>query len=259
MKLPYYEVAAFTTNPFGGNPAGVCPLAAWLPDAVLQNIAANNNLAETAFTVRRDDDFELRWFTPTVEVDLCGHATLAAAFVLFNELSVRSDQIRFHSRSGVLTVSRERDLLTLNFPSRPATRCITPEALISGVGATPAEVFKTRDYLAVFASEAEVRVLKPDFASLKSLDCLGIIVTAPGDDCDFVSRFFAPGAGINEDHVTGSAHCTLIPFWATRLGKNKFFARQISSRGGELFCEQVAERVRIGGRAVMYLRGEITV
>ena len=219
MKLPYYEVAAFTTNPFGGNPAGVCPLDSWLPDAVLQYIAANNNLAETAFTVRRGDDFELRWFTPTIEVDLCGHATLAAAFVLFTELNVRSEQIQFHSRSGLLTVSRERDLLTLDFPSWPATPCAAPEALIQGLGATPAEVFKARDYMAVFESAAQVRALKPDFATLQTLDCLGIIVTAPGDDCDFVSRFFAPGAGINEDHVTGSAHCTLIPFWAKQIGR----------------------------------------
>lgn len=257
MKLPYYEVSAFTTNPFGGNPAGVCPLDAWLSDSVLQSIAANNNLAETAFTVPRGDDFELRWRTPTVEVDLCGHATLAAAFVLFSECGISGNSIRFHSRSGLLTVSRERDLLTLDFPSRPALACIAPKELIRGLGATPNEVLKSRDYLAVFASEAEVRALNPDFAALKALDCLGIIATAPGDDCDFVSRFFAPGAGINEDPVTGSAHCTLIPFWAARLGKTKLFARQVSQRGGELFCEHTGERVKIGGRAALYLRGEI--
>jgi PhzF family phenazine biosynthesis protein len=259
MILPYYEVSAFTTNPFGGNPAGVCPLDAWLPDAVLQNIATNNNLAETAFTVPRGNDFELRWFTPTIEMDLCGHATLAAASVLFTEHGWRGDEIRFHSRSGLLTVSREQTLLTLDFPARLPLPVGLPEALIQGLGLAPQEVFKARDFLVVYASAAEVRNLKPDFARLKTLDCLGIIATAPGTDADFVSRFFAPGAGVDEDPVTGSAHCTLIPFWSQRLGKTKLFARQVSQRGGELFCELVGERVRIGGRAAHYLRGEIQI
>lgn len=289
MKLPYYEVSAFTTNPFGGNPAGVCVLDAWLPDAVLLGIAANNNLAETAFVVphvpvsaaqipsprpsprlggERETElrggssgcnFELRWFTPTVEMDLCGHATLAAASVLFHERGLGGQEIRFQSRSGVLTVTRNQDLLTLDFPARPPAPSVAPEALLHGLGAKPKETFKARDYLAVFGSEAEVRELKPDFALLKNLDCLGTIVTAPGTDCDFVSRFFAPGVGVAEDPVTGSAHCTLIPFWAERLGKAKLFARQVSARGGELFCEQVGERVKIGGRAVHYLCGEIKI
>jgi len=259
MKLPYYEISAFTTNPFGGNPAGVCPLERWLPDAVLQGIAANNNLAETAFTAPRGDDFELRWFTPAVEMDLCGHATLAAASVLFNERGLPGDNVRFHSRSGELNVARAGDMLTLDFPSRPPAPCTVPEALIRGLGAKPSEVLKARDYLAVFASEAKVRALHPDFVALKTLDCLGIIVTAPGGDCDFVSRFFTPAAGVDEDPVTGSAHCTLIPYWATRLGKAKTHARQVSARGGELFCELVGERVRIGGTAMLYLRGEIQV
>lgn len=257
MNLPYYEVSAFTKNPFGGNPAGVCPLAAWLPDALLLNIAANNNLAETAFTVPRGNDFELRWFTPAVEMDLCGHATLAAAFILFNEPGVRPDAIRFHSRSGWLTVMREHELLMLDFPSRPPAPAVVPQALLQGLGATPREVLKARDYLAVFATEAEVRALKPDFAVLKALDCLGIIATAPGGECDFVSRFFAPGAGVDEDPVTGSAHCTLIPYWAQRLNKPKLWARQVSARGGELTCEHAGDRVRIGGHATLYLRGEI--
>jgi predicted PhzF superfamily epimerase YddE/YHI9 len=289
MKLPYYEVSAFTTNPFGGNPAGVCPLDAWLPDVLLQGIAANNNLAETAFVVpcaqvsaaqipsprpsprlggeretetcggSSGSEFELRWFTPTMEMDLCGHATLAAASVLFDERGLRGNEVRFHSRSGLLTVSRDEDLLTLDFPSRPPILSVVLEVLVRGLGATPEKVFKARDYLAVFASEAEVRALKPDFAMLKTLDCLGIIATAPGDDCDFVSRFFAPGAGVDEDPVTGSAHCTLIPFWAQHLGKTKLFARQVSPRGGELFCELLGARVRIGGRATLYLHGEIVV
>jgi PhzF family phenazine biosynthesis protein len=261
MKLPYYEVSAFTTNPFGGNPAGVCPLNAWLPDATLQGIAANNNLAETAFTVPRGSDFDLRWFTPTVEVDLCGHATLAAASVLFNQHGVTGTEIRFHSRSGLLSVSRSDDVLTLDFPSRPGVPAEpkTLPGLIAGLGAQPSSVLKSRDYLAIFSNAEEVRALRPDFAALKKLDSLGIIATAPGDDCDFVSRFFAPGAGIDEDPVTGSAHCTLIPYWAGQLGRNKLSARQISQRGGELFCELAGDRVRIGGKAVLYLRGEIDV
>jgi PhzF family phenazine biosynthesis protein len=229
----------------------------WLPDSVLQNIAANNNLAETAFTVPRGNDFDLRWFTPTVEMDLCGHATLAAAFVLFNERALQGGEVHFHSRSGVLTVTRADDLLTLDFPSRPPTTCVAPEALLRGLGTEPVEVLKARDYLAVFANEAEVQALQPDFAALATLDCLGIIATAPGGNCDFVSRFFAPGAGVNEDPVTGSAHCTLIPYWARRLDKTKLFARQVSQRGGELICELAGERVRIGGKAALYLRGEI--
>jgi PhzF family phenazine biosynthesis protein len=257
MRLPYYEVAAFTTAAFGGNPAGVCLLAGWLADAVLQQIAANNKLSETAFLVPRGAEFELRWFTPTTEVDLCGHATLAAAAVLWGEGRLPEETVRFQSRSGVLPVTRQGDVLTLDFPSRPPFPIAAPAALSSGLRATPREVHQARDCLALLASEAEVRALRPDFALLKTLDCLGIIATAPGTDCDFVSRFFAPRAGIDEDPVTGSAHCTLIPFWAARLGKTTLSARQLSLRGGVLDCELVGDRVRIGGRAVLYLRGEI--
>ena len=259
MKIPCYQVDAFASAVFRGNPAAVCPLEAWLPDATLQNIAAENNLSETAFTVPRGDEFELRWFTPTLEMDLCGHATLAAAFVLFTEQKISSNAIRFHSRSGILTVTRDGDVLTLDFPARPPQPIAVPEMLANGLAARPTSTLKSRDYLAVFDSAETVRALTPDFATLKSLDCLGIIVTAPGADCDFVSRFFAPAAGVDEDPVTGSAHCTLIPYWAQRLGKNKLFARQISRRGGELFCELAGDRVRIGGKAVLYLRGEIVL
>lgn len=259
MRIPYYEVSAFTSDPFGGNPAGVCLLESWLSDTTLQKIAANNNLAETAFLVPRDGDFELRWFTPTIEIDLCGHATLASAFVLFHQHGVGGKEIRFHSRSGVLAVVRDGELLALDFPARPASPCAAPEELWRGLGALPAAVLKARDYLAIFESAEAVRSLRPDFAQLGKLDCLGIIATAPGDDCDFVSRFFAPAAGVNEDPVTGSAHCTLIPYWAQRLGKTKLFARQVSQRGGELFCELTGDRVRIGGKAVLYLRGEIEI
>ncbi len=260
MKLPLYQIDAFTGAVFGGNPAAVCPLPAWLADVTLQNIAAENNLAETAFLVARGDDYELRWFTPTIEIDLCGHATLAAAFALNTELGVRTNPIRFHSHSGVLAVFHDAaGLFTLDFPTRPGAPCVAPETLTRGLGARPVEISKARDYLAVFTNEAEVRALNPDFAALKTLDSLGIIATAPGGDSDFVSRFFAPGAGVDEDPVTGSSHCTLIPYWAQRLGKTKLFARQISRRGGELFCELAGDRVHIGGKAVLYLRGEIEI
>ncbi len=256
MKMPYFEVDAFASKPFHGNPAGVCPLANWLPDATMQSIAAENNLSETAFFVPRGNDYELRWFTPKVEMDLCGHATLASAFILFSELGFRGDSVRFHTRSGILSVTREDDVLTLDFPSRPPASCTVPEALIRSLGRKPVEVLKARDYFVIFATEDDVRSLQPDFAGLGTLDA-SVIVTAPGSDCDFVSRFFAPTAGIPEDPVTGSAHCTLIPYWSQRLGKAKLFARQISKRGGELFCSDAGERVRIGGKAVLYLKGEI--
>jgi predicted PhzF superfamily epimerase YddE/YHI9 len=259
MKIPCYQVDAFTSAVFRGNPAAVCLLDAWLPDATLQNIAAENNLSETAFVIPSGGEFDLRWFTPTMEMDLCGHATLAAAFILFTEQNFSGNVIHFHSRSGVLTVTRAGEMFTLNFPSRPAIHCPEPEELLRGLGARPAFVLKSRDFLAVFATEAEIHDLRPDFAMLKNLDCVGIIATAPGENCDFVSRFFAPAAGVDEDPVTGSAHCTLIPYWAARLGKNKLPAHQISRRGGELFCELVGDRVHIGGKAVLYLRGEIVL
>jgi predicted PhzF superfamily epimerase YddE/YHI9 len=261
MKLSYFQVDAFSSEPFHGNPAGVCLLERWLSDSTLQNVAAENNLSETAFLVRRGGnvDFDLRWFTPATEVDLCGHATLASAFVLFAELGESGNEIRFSSRSGILKVARENELLVLDFPARPATPCRPPEPLLRGLGKAPSETRKARDYLAVFASAAEVLALRPDFTALATLDCLGIIATAPGEDCDFVSRFFAPGAGIPEDPVTGSAHCTLIPYWSQRLGRERLFARQVSSRGGELFCRQAGERVFIGGKAVLYSKGHIEI
>ncbi|MEK7951028.1 PhzF family phenazine biosynthesis protein [Luteolibacter soli] len=260
MSIPYYQVDAFTDRLFGGNPAGVCLLTDWLPDHVLQSIAAENNLAETAFVIQRDSFFDLRWFTPELEVDLCGHATLASAHVIFRHLGYRGSVVRFQTRSGILSVSREEgERLTLDFPARPADLCDTPAALAAGLGATPVVTGKARDYLAVFESEEEVRHLKPDMAALARLDCLGIIATAPGVDCDFVSRFFAPGAGVPEDPVTGSAHCTLIPYWAGRLGRTKLHARQVSQRGGELFCEHRSDRVGIGGHAVTYSSGFLHV
>lgn len=258
MRIQYFEVDAFASKPFHGNPAGVCPLAKWLDNATMQNIAAENNLSETAFFVPRGSDYELRWFTPTTEVDLCGHATLASAFILFSELGARGNAVRFHSQSGVLTVSKNNDVLTLDFPSRPPSPCTVSNALIRGLGKEPIEILKARDYFCVFDTEQSVRSLKPDFALLGTLD-EKVIVTAPGKDCEFVSRFFAPTAGVPEDPVTGSAHCSLIPYWAERLSKTKLFARQVSKRGGELYCELAGERVLIGGKAVLYSRGHIEI
>jgi len=260
MKLPYFQVDAFTSRPFAGNPAGVCLLDHWLPDSLLQAIASENNLSETAFLVPRGSDFELRWFTPKIEVDLCGHATLASAFVLFNQYQAIGDVVRFQSRrSGLLTVARRGDMLELDFPSRPPEPCRAPDRLVPALGAQPAEILRARDYLCVFENEAEIRALQPLFAELAALDLHATIVTAPGTDCDFVSRFFAPAAGIDEDPVTGSAHCTLIPYWSRRLGKTRLSARQVSRRGGELFCRDAGERVGIGGHAVLHIRGEIHI
>jgi PhzF family phenazine biosynthesis protein len=259
MRIPYFRVNAFTSSPFGGNPAGVCPLERWLPNEILQRIAAENNLSETAFFTRAKDEFRLRWFTPALEVDLCGHATLASAFVLFKELGHKEQTVRFQTLSGALSATARDDVIELDFPSRPPAACSTPENLLRGLGSKPAEVLKSRDYLAVFNTAEEVAALEPDMQALSQLDSLGVIVTAPGGGADFVSRFFAPRVGVPEDPVTGSAHCTLIPYWAQKLGKSELFAKQISKRGGELFCRNAGERVIIGGRAVVYSRGELEI
>lgn len=259
MSIPYYQVDAFTHQVFGGNPAGVCLLESWLPDAVLQKIALENNLSETAFVVRKGDEFELRWMTPTVEVDLCGHATLAPAFVIFTELGYTGSEIRFNTKAGPLGATRDGDRIVLDFPAWAAKPCEMPAALVEALGWIPRELYRTRDYLAVFSNEDEVLSLKPNFAQLAQLDCLGVICTAPGRDADFVSRFFAPGAGIPEDPVTGSAHCTLTPFWSQKLGKPKLHARQLSARRGELWCEDRGERVGIGGQCALYSRAQLEV
>ena len=257
MHAAYFHVDAFTQDLFGGNPAGVCILDTWPEDGILQQIAAENNLSETAFLEGSNGHWNLRWFTPTTEVDLCGHATLAAAFVIYTELKITRHTIEFESASGGLTAPMEDGVVMLDFPSRPGVKISAPDALIRGLGLTPEAVLKSRDYLAVLGNEPEVRNLIPDFESLAELDCLGIIATAPGNDVDFVSRFFAPRAGIPEDPVTGSAHCTLIPYWAERLGKERLIARQLSRRGGTLHCQIHADRVSIGGHAMLYSRAEI--
>lgn len=261
LTIPIYQVDAFTDKLFGGNPAAVCPLIEWLPAPLMQKIAAENNLAETAFFIRQGNDFELRWFTPESEVDLCGHATLATAHVLFKQLNYASNTIHFHTlKAGTLTVSKENDLYTLNFPSRPPHACEVPVGLIEALGGLePIEILRSRDYFIVYENEDMVKSLKPDFSKLKQIDSLGFVVTAPGLNSDFVSRFFAPAVGIDEDPVTGSAHCNLIPYWASKLGKDKLHAYQVSARKGELWCELQGERVLMSGRAVTYLQGEIFV
>ena len=259
MKIPMYQVDAFTDKIFGGNPAAVCPLDSWLPAATMQVIAAENNLAETAFFIRDKDRFEIRWFTPAIEIDLCGHATLASAHVIFHHQGYDGAQIRFMSKSGELRALNKDGLIHLDFPAADPVPAGAPDALVKGLGKKPREVFKGRDYLAVFDREADVASIAPDFAALGKLDCLGIIATAKGETCDFVSRFFAPRAGVPEDPVTGSAHTLLIPFWAKRLGKTVLRAVQVSKRRGELFCEHLGGRVLIGGRAVTFFQGTIEI
>ena len=259
MKLPLYQVDAFTGRLFGGNPAAVVLLEDWLPDETLAAISAENNLAETAFVIPRTGVVPLRWFTPAVEVDLCGHATLASAHVLLRHHFPQREMAVFSTRSGNLSVTRDGDLLNMNFPSRPGKPVEISDALESALGARPREAHLARDLMVVFKSEAEVRSLRPDFQRIAALDAFAVIATAPGDEADFVSRFFAPRAGIPEDPVTGSAHCTLVPYWSARIGKARLHARQLSARGGELYCEHRGDRVVIGGRTVEYLRGEISL
>jgi predicted PhzF superfamily epimerase YddE/YHI9 len=259
MQIPIYQVDAFTDRLFGGNPAAVCPLETWLDDATMQAVAEENNLSETAFFVPKGGDFEIRWFTPKIEIHLAGHPTLATAHVIYEHLGYKGPRIRFLSRSGELLVERKNGLLLMDFPAYEAAPLETPESLSRGLGKKPRETLLGRDFLAVFDSEQDVLGLEPDFALLGKLDCLGIIVTAPGKMCDFVSRFFAPRAGILEDPVTGSAHTLLIPYWARRLGKNTLHTFQVSKRRGELFCEYRGDRVGIAGRAVTYMTGTIEV
>jgi PhzF family phenazine biosynthesis protein len=253
-----YQVDAFAGHVFSGNPAAVCQLENWLPDAQMQAIAAENNLANTAFLVRNGAGYKLRWFTPLVEVEICGHATLASASVILNDFTPGERSVSFDTKSGVLTVTREGDLYSLDFPSRPPEPCsnVYP-GLISALGRQPEAVLAARDYLVVYGSEDELRSLRPDMSALMKIDRFGVITTAPGRDADFVSRFFAPAKGVPEDPVTGSAHCTLIPYWSKRLGKRKLHAYQVSPRGGELWCEDRGARVTISGKAVRFFEGAI--
>ncbi len=264
-RLPLYQIDAFTSAVFKGNPAGVVPLDAWLPEPTMQAIAAENNLAETAFFVRENDGWGLRWFTPTVEVDLCGHATLASAHLIFSKLAPGLTRARFSTRSGILEVTKHGDVLALDFPSNPPKRIDDAAAIVAvgkALGKTPVELWKTHSFMAVYEKGADVRAMKPDMAAIAALpDTFAVMITAPGDEpgVDFVSRFFAPSKGIPEDPVTGSAHCALVPYWAKRLGKAKLTARQVSPRGGELECEDRGARTIIAGRAALYLEGTIYV
>jgi len=256
--MKYYVVDAFADKLFAGNPAGVCLPDIALSEAQMQSIAFENNLAETAFLIERDGYYDLRWFAPETEIDLCGHATLASAFVLMSTVHTDLNDVVFHTQSGVLNVSRDGEIYTLDFPSRLPVACAMPEALQEALGARVLETYKSRDLLAVLESEDAIAALKPDFSKLSAFkDTVAVIVTAKSREYDFVSRFFAPGAGINEDPVTGSSHCTLIPYWSKRLGKKRMAAAQLSLRGGVLYCKDEGERVNIGGKAVLYMSGEI--
>lgn len=260
MKIKQYQVDAFASRVFEGNPAAVCPLDSWPDDGLLQAIAQENNLSETAFFVPTANGFALRWFTPVEEVDLCGHATLATAHVIFEKLGYAKPSITFATHSGDLFVKKQGGLLQMDFPACPPVACAKPELLVQGLGgACPIEILVAADYMAVFESEAAVRAIKPDHALLSQLDLRGVIITAAGNDVDFVSRFFAPRLGVPEDPVTGSAHCQLTPYWAGKLGRNRLSARQVSQRGGNLTCELVANRVLISGSAVMFMEAEITL
>ena len=259
--LRYYIVDAFTDKPFGGNPAAVVPLSEWQDDGWLQNVAMEMNLSETAFLVKEDGGYRLRWFTPKVEVALCGHATLASAHVLWSEGYVRpAEEIRFHTKSGLLKAARKESWIELDFPAKPPTECTPSPGLLEALGATAKDVSRNQfDYLVEVESEAEVRRLAPDFARLASLEIRGVIVTSRSatPQYDFVSRFFAPRAGVNEDPVTGSAHCCLGPYWQERLGKSEFTAFQTSARGGVIRVRVAGDRTNLGGQAVTVLRGEL--
>ncbi|MCU0370008.1 MAG: PhzF family phenazine biosynthesis protein [Bacteroidales bacterium] len=260
MQVPLYQVDAFTDRLFGGNPAGVCPLEQWLPDETMQKIAMENNVSETAFFVKKGDGFHIRWFTPKVEVNLCGHATLASAHVIFQYMDFKGDMISMESRSGVLKVRKEGDLLILDFPGNKPQRTPLPDDFVQSLNITPVQCFRGKeDYLLLYKSQREIESLVPDFRRMEKTDARAVIVTAPGDRVDFVSRFFAPRVGIDEDPVTGSAHTVLIPFWAEKLGKTEMNALQLSRRGGVIFCRLNGDRVDIGGRAVTFMKGEMFI
>lgn len=258
LEIKRYQVDAFAEEIFKGNPAVVCPLDAWLPDDVMQRIALENNLSETAFYVKEGEGFRIRWFTPAVEVDLCGHATLATAFVLFHYENYKNDKIVFQSRSGALHVTKSNGLITLNFPADVTTEILVTPERYAGFPEKPSKIFKGKtDYMLVYDNESQIKNCKPDFATVKNIKARGIIVTAKGDSVDFVSRFFCPQSGIDEDPVTGSAHTTLTPFWASVLGKNQLTAKQISAREGKLLCELQGNRVAMSGTAKLFSTGVI--
>ncbi len=261
MKLTIYQIDAFANKVFSGNPAALVPLENWLDDSLMQQIAMENNLAETAYFVKTEAGYHLRWFTPEYEIDLCGHATLASAYVIKNFVEPHIAEINFSTqKAGILKASAKDGLYTLDFPSRPPQTCEVPDGLLQSLGIGNAvEVLRSRDYFVVLPDEDAVRNVEPDYNLMKELDTIGVIITAKGHNADVVSRCFYPGAGIPEDPVTGSAHCNVVPYWAEKLGKTKLFCQQLSSRGGDLLCELQGDRVLMSGKCVLYLQGEITV
>ncbi len=259
MEISLYQIDAFASKLFEGNPAAVCPLNEWLPDEVMQSIAKENNLSETAFFVSKGDGFHIRWFTPKNEVDLCGHATMASAYALFNILGYEKDKIEFESKSGILAVTRDNDWLVMDFPAQPSVPCEIPKEIIEAFDTMPIECLKAEDYIVVFDREIDIESASPDLGQLIKLDLRGVIITAQSGRYDFITRFFAPKYGIPEDPVTGSAYTQLAPYWASTLGSKRFRVKQVSSRGGELACEMLDDRVLIYGKAVKYLEGKINI
>jgi PhzF family phenazine biosynthesis protein len=259
MDISLYQIDAFASQSFEGNPAAVCPLEEWLPDMIMQSIAEENNLSETAFFVPKGDSYHIRWFTPKREVDLCGHATLATAYVLYNILGYQKGKISFDSRSGILNVTQDNEWLTLDFPAQPPSPCKTPQEIIAAFDITPIECLKSEDLIVVFEHASDVESADPDFSRLMEIDSRGVIITAKSNRWDFIARFFAPKYGIPEDPVTGSAYTQLAPYWSNKMGSKRFRVKQVSARGGELTCEVVADRVFISGRAIKYLEGKITI
>ncbi len=257
MKLNIYQIDAFAKESFKGNPAAVCPLDSWIDDNIMQSIAQENNLSETAFFVKNGDIFHIRWFTPTKEVDMCGHATLASAYVIFEILKYKNSEIIFNSKSGILKVKKSQDIYKMDFPAQKIDKCKLPNVVLEAFDKEPKESYKSMDYILVFENEDDILNIKPNFELLKGIDCRGVIVTAKSKEYDFVCRFFAPKYGVDEDPVTGSAFTQLIPYWAKLLKKDNFRARQVSKRGGELLCNLLGDRVEIAGYAKKYLEGEI--
>lgn len=259
MPIPIYQIDTFTDRLFSGNPAAVCPLDEWLDDNVMQSIAAENNLSETAFFVKEGDSYRIRWFTPTREVDLCGHATLASAYVYFKYINSDENSIKFNSSGEELIVIKSSEILSMDFPASMPEAAELSGALSSTLNIQPTEVLASEDYMLVYKNQEQIIQFRPPLKRLQEISLRGLIITAPGKDCDFVSRFFAPKYGIDEDPVTGSTHCTLVPYWSKKLGKNTLHAKQLSQRGGELFCEMNNDRVIISGRVVEYMRGTIDI
>ncbi|QFR49054.1 PhzF family phenazine biosynthesis protein [Sulfurimonas lithotrophica] len=259
MTLDMYQIDAFASKVFEGNPAAVIPLKEWLDDALMQKIAQENNLSETVFFVKEDEYYHIRWFTPNTEVDMCGHATLASAYVLFELLSFKDDVIAFNSKSGILKVKKEDKKYVMDFPAQTIDKCEIPKVIINAFDKTPIECYKSMDYLVVFENEQDILDAKVNLQLLKELDLRGVIITSKSSNYDFVCRFFAPSHGIDEDPVTGSAYTQLVPYWSDKLNKNTFASKQVSQRGGEVFCKLDADKVEISGEAVKYLEGKISI